>query len=191
MWDGDLELTRDGSHIFNFTSSGFFTLVDRTGAPLYNKVFPLFIKATSHLIWSIMWLVIYLGLSLFFTLPKVVLLIFLGLLVFHSVCFLFRMVKLLMIKGVRPLISPPKWIKVTRRLQKGADLSYLEEQKLNKHPGLLANLALLESLRGNPTAAKYALQLAIKLCPDHVALNKLYHHLASQKFTMTTSCDLT
>lgn len=107
-----------------------------------------------------------------------------GFIFFHLFILGIRLTALLLVGGLKPIFSPPLWVKLTNQFQKGAGYSLLEQHHLQSHPGLLANLALAKAIRGEEGESKSALEKALKLCPTHPALQALYHHLARYQFNL-------
>jgi hypothetical protein len=152
-------------YTFNFTSSGLFTLVDKEGAPLYEQTLPLFEKLISHLVWIFFWVVLILTTHIF--VPPSWLAVtdrlFMGLIFFHLFFFGCRLTSLLLKGGLKPILFPPLWIRLTRKLQKGHSIELLRKYHLEDHPGLLANLALAQFAREQHIEARQTLQRALTL----------------------------
>ncbi len=186
LYRGDEELTRLGKNSFNFSSSGFFTLLNSKGEPLYDISLPLFNKVCSHLLWIILWASLIIATNLLgpTTYLKTTNPLLMSLLVLHIFLLGCRLTNLLIYGAIKPIFSPPLWIKLTRQFQKGEGLDLLKKHHLEDHPGLLANLALTKAYLNKPQAAKEILDKALDLCPQHPALQTLYHTLAQNDFSI-------
>jgi len=159
----------DERYFYDFTTSGFFTLVNQNGEPLYEKALPFFEKAYSHLIWIFLWFTL-IAFS-HFACPTVwhffcdrILMI---LIFFHLFIFGCRLTSLLLKGGLWPILFPPLWVRLTRRMQKGLGLELLKSKDLAAHPGLLANLSLICFIQKRHREAEQALHLALNILPDH------------------------
>jgi tetratricopeptide (TPR) repeat protein len=168
-----------GKYKYMFTASGFFTLANKADEPLYDQALPLFEKAMSHLIWTFCWISLILASYLF--LPRVWLYYtdrFLMALIFvHLFFFGCRLTSLLLKGGIKPILLPPLWVRITRQLQKGKGLELLAKHHLEKHPGLLANLALIQYGKSDYAAAKHTLSQALLYSPNHPILLELQQAL--------------
>ncbi|NGX61531.1 MAG: hypothetical protein K940chlam9_01018 [Chlamydiae bacterium] len=176
IYFGEQDLTKVGRYTFNFTPSGLFTLVDKQGEPLYTKALPLFEKSGSQLIWIFFWLTLILFAQTFIPLFPRIQLIFMGMVFVHLFILGLRLTSLLLYGALKPFLFPPQWVRITRKLQKGAGIALLQKHQLERHPGLLVNLALAHQSRGETTQAKVHLQQAHNLCPTHPFLNHLLTH---------------
>lgn len=158
----------DGRYQFGFTPSGFFTLINKEGEPLYEQALPFFEKAVSHLVWGFFWVALIL-ISNFF-LSKNTLYwtdrFFMTMIILHLFLFGCRLTTLLLLGGLKPILFPPLWIKITRKLQKGGDLQLLTKYQLQNHPGLLINLALVQYTRKENKEAEQNLKKAFTLAPE-------------------------
>ncbi|MCP5469697.1 MAG: hypothetical protein H7A36_04235 [Chlamydiales bacterium] len=141
----------DGKYQYGFTQSGLFTLLDKKGEPFYPKVLPIADKVLGNLIWIALWV-----LAIFLTnwlLPSPILLhtnrALMALLIFNLFFLGCRLTQLLLCRPLRPLFFPPLWMRLTRQIARGADITLLKKHNLQDHPGLLANLALAHKLRYN------------------------------------------
>ncbi|MCH9608725.1 MAG: hypothetical protein S4CHLAM45_13060 [Chlamydiales bacterium] len=186
FFDGENDLTQCEHHTFNFSSTGFFTPLNRNGEPLYESAFPLFNKMCGHLLWLLLWTFVvvfsnWLGPK---TYLKTINPLLIGLIVLHLFLLGLRFTSLLLTGGIKSLFAPPLWVRITRQFQKGKGIELLKEYHLERHPGLLANLALAKALLQQPDASKEAVEKALDLCPKHPALQTLYHQLASQNFSL-------
>ena len=155
----------DGSYSYGFTSSGLFTLITKDGEPLYAQTIPLAEKLASHLLWTLFWV----ALSLLTPL-------FMPLIIVHLFIFGCRLTTLLIKGGVRPLLFPPLWIRLTRALQKEPSLAPLKKHNLQNHPGLLSNLALIHYTQNRPQQGRETLQKALSLS-DHPDLLQISENL--------------
>jgi hypothetical protein len=168
--------TQEGRDTFHFTPSGLFTLVDKEGEPLYEKALPFFEKVVSHLLWILLWLALIWASHavcsvkwLYFTDRILTLLLF-----FHLFLLGCRLTTLLLKGGLRAILFPPLWVKLTRQLQKGAGLELLQKYDLHNHPGLLANLSLAQYRRGQYRDAHQTLTQALAHAPDDPVLLELF-----------------
>jgi hypothetical protein len=159
----------DGKYRFDFSSNGFFLLVNPEGEPLYDQALPYFEKLISHLVWIFFWLMLVITSHFLPPLPFLDY-TFMGLIFLHLFFFGSRLTTLLLLGGLKPILFPPLWVRITRKLQKGAGLELLKKHHLHTHPGLLTNLALFSN---NPTHLLTALTYA----PDHPHLLTLLHAL--------------
>lgn len=161
------DFTRCGKYTFDFAPSGFFTLMNKKGEPLYENSHPFFDKVVGHALWIAIWLTLTL-----FTHPLCDRL-FMTFIFIHLFLLGCRLTTLLLNGGFRPLLFPPLWVKLTRSLQKGHGLELLQKFNLHQHPGLLANLALIRYSRGDYQAAQTLANQALILAPDHPHLTQL------------------
>ncbi len=189
IFDGEVDLTKCGGYTFNFSTKGLFTLLNRKEEPLYEIALPLFNKVCSHLLWMMLWIFL-IALTNFFG-PTYYLKtsnpLFMSLIFFHLFFFGIRLTSLLVAGGIQAIFSPPLWVHITKQFQRGEGFALLEKHQLQRHPGLLANLALSKALQGDYKTAKDAINQALDLCPKHPALQALYHHLAQHSFTLTSN----
>jgi hypothetical protein len=164
-----------GRYRFDFTSSGLFTLVDKEGEPLYERALPFFEKAMSHLVWIFFWMSLILASHFFLPLSwlKTTDRLLMALIFFHLFFFGCRLTTLLLFGGLMPILFPPLWIRLTRKLQKGAGFELLTKHALHTHPGLLTNLALVQYTHGESQAACQTLRRALSYAPDHPLLLEL------------------
>ena len=171
---------RCGSYLFDFTSSGLFTLVDKQGEPLYEKAFPFFEKALSHLVWIFLWLTFIL--MSHYLLPRSWLCFtdrgLMSLIFLHLFFFGCRLTHLLIGGGLKPILFPPLWIRLTRKLQRDAGLEILKAHRLEHHPGLLVNLSLIHFTQGRSAEAEQTLRLALSHLPGHPHLIQLLHAIS-------------
>lgn len=164
----------DGRYAYGFTPTGFFTLISREGESLYEETIPLCEKLGSHLIWIFLWASVaaffnLFSFPIFFVLSRFVM----AMIFLHIFLFGCRLTTLLMKGGFRPIFFPPLWIRVTRQLQKGGNFTLLKRYHLDRHPGLLVNLALIEFSRRNDNEGRQALQRALAISPEHPVLQEL------------------
>lgn len=164
----------DGRYTYGFTSSGLFTLIDSNGDSLYQQVIPLWEKLGSHLVWIFFWVMLIVATNLFFV-SSVANRLFMTLIFLHLFLFSCRLTTLLLKGGVKPVLFPPFWIRITRQLQKGKNLDHLKAHDLDQHPGLLVNLALVELSQGNSQEGHHLLRRALSFCPDHPAILQLFN----------------
>ena len=166
----------DGRYAYGFTSSGFFTLINRDGEPLYDATIPLCEKLGSHLIWIFLWIVLIIASNLLLPDQYVFIIdcVLMSLIFFHLFLFGCRLTTLLLKGGFRPVFFPPLWMRLTRQLQKGEGLECLKEHKLEEHPGLLVNLALIQFTRDQKQEGQQTLRRALSLCPDHPAIQQIF-----------------
>ena len=162
---------RCDNYTFDFTASGFFTLVDSNGEPFYEQALPLFERVVSHLMWIFFWLALILTTQFFawstYASPLLMGLIFVHL--FFAGC---RLTTLLITGGLKPILFPPLWIRLTRKLQKGGGIELLEKYNLHNNPGLLTNLSLIYLTRGERQEALNTLHNALSKAPDNPYLKK-------------------
>jgi hypothetical protein len=163
---------------FDFAESGLFTIVDSNGACFYEQVFPFFEKTVSHLIWIFFWMSLILASTCFcpqtwlrLSNPLFMIFIFIHLFLFGC-----RLTTLLLKKGLKPILFPPLWIRVTRKLQKGSGLELLKKYSLETHPGLLSNLARVYYNKGEIDQAAKVLRLALVYAPDNQFLRAFLMH---------------
>ena len=138
----------DGRYNYGYTESGLFTLLDKKGEPLYPKGYFFLDRVLSHLIYITFWTVLILVTAWYcpvkitrFSNPILMSLLMINL--FFLGC---RLTSLLMIHPLRPLFFPPLWMRLTKQIAKGADITLLEKHNLENHEGLLANLRLARQL---------------------------------------------
>jgi len=165
----------DGRYHYNFLPSGFFTLLNHKGEPYYEVARILVERLVSHLVWIFCWVVLILTIH-FFNFEKLIYFsdrFFTALIIANLFLFGCRLTTLLLRGGIRPVLFPPLWIRLTRRMQKGGGLEVLKRHDLQEHPGLLANLAIAELSRKDCKSAKLTLREALKFCPYHAALLEL------------------
>lgn len=164
-----------GEYRFDFTASGFFTLVDSQGEPFYDQALPFFEKAVAHLIWIFFWLTFIIFTHIFLPSRWQTYLdrILMSIIFAHLFLLGCRLTTLLLKKGLKPILFPPLWIKITRKLQKKPDIQILQKKNLDTHPGLLSNLAIIEYLHGDVVSAQTHLNLALNYAPNHPALTAL------------------
>ena len=166
-----------GRYLFDFTPSGLFTLVNKEGDALYDLSLPYFEKSFSHLVWIFFWSALILFSYLFkhnwhYWTDR----LFMALLIVHLFFLGCRLTTLLLMGGLRPILFPPLWIKLTRRLQKGAGIELLKKHQLHTHPGLLTNLALIHYSRGELHKAHTTIQEAMHYS-NHPILTAILSHL--------------
>lgn len=165
--------------MFNFTETGLFTLVDRDGEPVYPQILPIFDKLISHCLWILLWGgYILLHHYLFPTLLREGVDKFLMSVIFVHLFFLgCRLTTLLLKGGLKAIFFPHLWMRITRRLCKNPSLELLRKYHLETHPGLLANLALAHISREEFSAARSALELAMKQAPENPIFPELLKRL--------------
>lgn len=163
-----------GKYHFDFTSNGFFQLVDNKGEPLYEKAQPCFEKLINNCIWMGIWftLILVLHTQIYFGF------LLMGLIFIHLFFVGCRLTTLLIMGGLTPILFPPLWVKLTRKMQKGARLEFLQKYHLQNHPGLLFNLALI-TLSYDPAQSKIYLKTALFHMPQHPHLLALHQALES------------
>lgn len=139
----------DGKYTYGYTESGLFTLLDKKGEPLYPKGYFLLDKVLSHFIYITIWALLILLSAWYaptaitkYSNPLLMSLLLINL--FFLGC---RLTSLLMIHPLKPLFFPPLWMRITKKIAKGADFELLKEYNLETHEGLLANLNLAQQLR--------------------------------------------
>lgn len=86
-----------------------------------------------------------------------------------------RFTSLVIHGGFLAILFPPLWIRITRKFQKSEGIQLLKRYHLEKHPGLLANLALIQMNRSEVQQARETLKLALDILPDHPTLNALFN----------------
>ncbi|MCH9625806.1 MAG: hypothetical protein S4CHLAM123_09860 [Chlamydiales bacterium] len=156
--------------------------MNKKGEPLYDGALPLFEKVLSHLIWVFFWLVLILVSHLF--LPQSwmhfadkILMSFVFVHCFIGGC---RLTTLLLHGGLAPILFPPLWVRLTRRLLKGEGMELLSKHNLERHPGLLSNLALMHYHRNESTQAMDVIKKALMYAPDHPILQELQEILMTR-----------
>lgn len=164
---------RLGKYSFDFTTpSGLFTLVNSEGDAFYEPSLRYFEKALSHVLWIFFWLsilvVTHQNFSFLWLEQALMSLVFIHLFLFGC-----RLTTLLVNGGIKPLLFPPLWIKLTRKMQKGQGLELLKKHHLDDHPGLLVNLALIQFHQRQTQLAEHTFQQALSLLPDHPLLLQL------------------
>lgn len=166
----------DGRYTYGFTSTGLFTLINKNGEPLYEETIPICEKLGSHLLWIFLWIVIIVASNLFFsdTVVRVVDRLFMTLIFFNLFLFGCRLTTLLLKGGFKPIFFPPLWMRLTRQLQKGKGIELLKNHKLDTHPGLLVNLALVQFSRDQFTEGRHTLRQALALYPDHPDILQIF-----------------
>lgn len=173
-----------GRNAFYFNESGFFGLVNKRGEPLYEQALPFFQKACSHLVWIFFWIALILTCQMLFPTQRLTDRLFMILIFFHLFLFGCRLTSLLLTGGLRPILFPPLWVKLTRKLQKGEGIALLQKYHLENHPGLLSNLAITQYARGEYADAQKSITLALSYANNHPilltlseAINKKYPFL--------------
>lgn len=160
----------DGRYSYGFTNRGLFTLLNKNGEPLYNTVIPLIYKLGSHLLWILIW---FIGLF-FLDFPR----LFTSLIIFHLFLFGCRLTALLLKGGFFPLLFPPLWMRLTKRLYRGEGFELLKRYNLERHPGLLVNLARAQLGRDQQEEGLKTLQTAYAYS-DHPAIGQMLEYLTS------------
>lgn len=162
----------DGRYLYGFTNKGLFTLFNKRGEPFYDVVIPLINKLGSHLIWIIFWMQ-----GLFFlTLPY----LFMSLIIFHLFLFGCCLTALFLKGGFFPLLFPPLWIRVTKQLHCGrSGFELLKRYNLERHPGLLVNLAHVQ-LRMNQQEEGVKTLYAAYEYSDHPLIGQMLEFLTSK-----------
>jgi hypothetical protein len=169
-------------YTYDFTSSGFYTLVTKDGEPLYEKAFPYFEKVYSHLIWMLIWTCLILLSRILAPASWLTFmdLFFMSLIFLHLFLFGCRLTSLLLVGGLKPFLFPPVCVRLTRKMQQNPCLDILKSKNLASHPGLLVNLSLIQHIQGRRSEAKETLRLALDILPDHPHL-----HFLSQAYAQT------
>lgn len=122
---------------FGYTSEGFYTLLTRDGEPLYAHALPLAEKLLSHILYIALWL------TCIFLFPSVGT-YFMSAIFVHLFFFGCRLTTLLIKGGLLAVLFPPLHARITSKLARGAGIDLLKKHNLETHPGLLANLNLLD-----------------------------------------------
>ncbi len=155
---------RTHKYTFGYAPSGHFTLLNKWGEPFYERALPLFQKVLSHLLWLVLFLILTRLHPWFMAF------------VFFSLFLLgMRLTALMLSGGLRPILFPPLWVRLSNQLRRGADERILAKHGLEKHPGLLTNLIL--SQLHTPSNALVTTERALELYPDHEVLQSLYNFL--------------
>lgn len=172
---------------------------DRSPMSFYDEVSPVVSKIFGHVLWGSMWLGIVLAVWYPFTwgwlawtglgakqAPYVAQALYLLMLavVVHVVFVGYYVTGLVMSRSVIPLIFPKFPEKLARLVRRGRVAqaeALLTGSDQERHPGLLADLAVGYSLQGNTQKAWHYLQKAIDRCPNHPFLLNLAKEWAPTK----------
>jgi hypothetical protein len=150
--------------------------MDKNGEPLYEQALPFFEKAISHLVWIFFWMSLILASHPFFSVSWLHFTdrALMAMIFFHLFLFGCRLTPLLVKGGLKPILFPPLWVRLTRRMQRGAGMELLTKHDLHNHPGLLTNLSLVQYCNRRHFEACQTLRKALTHAPDHPLLSQLF-----------------